>query len=125
VFETRMRRIFTCSLLLLSLTSGRALANAHLEASEPSAGAVLAQPPGWLRLRFDEFVRLPGTGVELISPDGRVRLLGPLAHDPADFRGVLSPLPPGLVPGRYVIRWRALSSNAHRTRGDFAFTVAP
>ena len=120
-----MRRIFACSLLLLSLMGGRALANAHLQGSEPTAGAVLAHPPRWLRLRFDEFVRLPGTGVELAYPDGRTRLVGPLTREPGDFRGLLSPLPPGLAPGRYVIRWRALSPNAHRTRGDFIFTVLP
>jgi methionine-rich copper-binding protein CopC len=118
-----MRRIVPPSIALLMLTAGPAFAHAHLEASEPSAGAVLVRPPTRLRLRFNEIVRLPGSGVELAYPDGRTRRLGPLTRDPGDVFGVLSPLPPSLAPGRYAIRWRALSPNAHRTHGDFGFTV--
>ena len=118
-----MRRSILHSIVLLSLTAGPAFAHAHLEASEPSADAVLVQPPARLRLRFNEIVRLPGTGVELAYPDGHTQRLDPLTRDPGDYRGVLSPLPPGLVPGRYAVRWRALSPNAHRTQGAFAFTV--
>ena len=120
-----MHRTLLPSIVLLMLTAGPALAHAHLQASEPSAGAVLVQPPARLRLRFNEIVRLPGTGVELAYPDGRTRRLGPLTRDPGDVFAVLSLLPPGLAPGRYAIRWRALSPNAHRTRGDFGFTVRP
>ncbi len=29
----------------------------------------------------------------------------------------------GAPPGRYLVRWRALSPDAHRTRGEFAFTI--
>ena len=118
-----MRKTVLYSLALLSLAAGPALAHAHLQASEPRAGAVLVQAPTRLRLRFNEIVRLPGTGVELVDPDGHTRRLDLLIRDPTDDFSVLSPLPAGLAPGPYVVRWRALSPNAHRTQGDFGFTV--
>jgi methionine-rich copper-binding protein CopC len=120
-----MRRTILPSIALLMLTAGPVFAHAHLRASDPSAGAVLVQPPRRLWLRFNQIVRLPGTGLELTCPDGHTRRLGPLTRDPGDLRGVLSPLPPGLGPGPYLVRWRALSPNAHRTHGDFGFTVRP
>ena len=61
-----MRRTLLCSLVLIMLTCGRAFAHARLEASEPRAGAVVAHAPPQLRLRFNEVVRRPGTGVELV-----------------------------------------------------------
>jgi hypothetical protein len=120
-----MRRSILCSLALVSLTGGQALAHAHLEASAPRAGAVVAHAPPQLRLRFNEVVRRAGTGVELVYPDGHSRLLGALAQDPKDVRAVLAPLPADLSPGRYLVNWRALSPDAHHTKGTFAFTVRP
>ncbi len=118
-----MRRTVFCSLILLSLTAGQALANAQLQASEPRDGAVLAQAPSKLRLRFTEIVRLPASGVQLTYPDGRRRLLRPLVQDPRDLLSVLAPLPAGLPPGRYVVGWRALSPVAHHTHGSFTFVI--
>jgi methionine-rich copper-binding protein CopC len=62
--------------------------------------------------------------VELTTPDGRTLVLSPLAQDPKDVRAVIAPLPADLKPGRYRVRWRALSPDAHHTQGDFSFTVA-
>jgi len=118
-----MRATVVCSLLMLSLMGGRAFAHARLQASNPPGGAVLAQAPSQLRLRFNEVVRLAGTGVELAYPDGHSRLLGPLVQDPKDVRAVFADLPPGLPPGHYAVNWRALSPDAHHTHGAFAFTI--
>ena len=118
-----MRRTLVCSLLLLSLMGGRALAHARLQTSNPPDGAVLAQAPPKLRLRFNEVVRLAGTGVELAYPDGHWRMLGPLVQDPGDVRAVVAELPAPLPPGHYMVSWRALSPDAHHTHGAFAFTI--
>ena len=32
---------------------------------------------------------------------------------------------PALAPGRYTVRWRALSVDTHVTEGDFTFEVQP
>jgi methionine-rich copper-binding protein CopC len=121
-----MTRLFACAAAaaaLLGLAAGPASAHVRLLGSEPRAGASLAAAPARLVLQFSEVPRLAGTGVELTGPDGRARLLQPLARDRRDVRRVSAPLPAGLGPGLYVVRWRALSPDAHRTRGELSFRV--
>jgi methionine-rich copper-binding protein CopC len=120
-----MRNPVLLALMLASLAAGGAQAHARLVEASPPQGAILAQAPGRLWLRFNEVVRVAGSGVQLTGPDGRARLLDPLTQDPKDARAVLAPLPAGLAPGRYLVRWRALSPDAHRTQGEFAFTIRP
>jgi copper resistance protein C len=107
----------------LALTGGQALAHAQLVKADPRVGSTVVGAPGQLRLRFNEVIRLPASGVELIEPGGRAVLLTPLKQDPKDLFAVIAPLPPGLPQGRYEVRWRALSPDAHHTQGDFSFTV--
>lgn len=104
----------------LSLLAGRALANARLIQTAPAAGST-TPAPARLWLRFSEFARLPGTGAELVYPDGHMTRLT-LLRDPRDSQAMAAVLP-RLAPGRYEVRWRALSPNAHPTHGDFNFTV--
>jgi methionine-rich copper-binding protein CopC len=118
-----MIKTFGC-VLALTAASGTAMAHAMLMSSVPADGAALKTAPVRLRLKFNEVPRLTGTGVELTGPDGKARSLMPLAKDPADLRGIVAPLPFGLAPGRYQVRWRALSPDAHHSAGQFAFSVA-
>jgi methionine-rich copper-binding protein CopC len=116
-----MRRLLL-TLAALALTSGQAFAHAQLVRADPRVGSSVAAAPTRLWLRFDEVVRTAGSGAELVAPDGRVTKLS-LSQDPKDVRAVVAPLPAGLGPGRYEVRWRALSPDAHHTQGDFSFTV--
>jgi methionine-rich copper-binding protein CopC len=118
-----MRRPVLPAVILALLAAGAAEAHALLVKAAPADGETLARAPDRLWLRFNEVVRLAGTGVEITGPDGRSRLLGPLAKDPKDVRALYAPLPANLAPGRYQVRWRALSPDAHKTRGQFAFVV--
>ncbi len=104
--------------------AGPALAHVQLERADPRVGSTVAAAPPRLWLRFNEVPRLTGTGVQLVAPQGAPVLLQPLTADPKDVRAVYAPLPAGLAPGRYQVRWRALSPDAHHTQGDFSFTVA-
>ncbi len=118
-----MKTSLLCLSLALALTASQALAHVRLEKADPRVGSTVAAAPARLWLRFNEVPRLTGTGVQLVAPKGAPLLLQPLTADPKDVRAVYAPLPAGLAPGRYQVRWRALSPDAHHTQGDFSFTV--
>ncbi len=120
-----MLKIALATLTLLALTSGQALAHAQLIKADPKVGSTVAIAPARLWLRFSQVLRLSGSGVQLIEPDGRAMILSPLTQDPADVRAIVAPLPAKLQPGRYQVRWKALSPDAHHTQGDFSFTLRP
>jgi len=121
-----MRYILPAAAVVISgFGAGGAFAHAQLVQADPRVGSTVREAPVIISLRFNETPRLPGSAVMLIGPDGRKTLLGPLAHDPGDPMTLLAPTPRGLGPGAYKVRWGALSPDAHRTQGDFAFTVHP
>ena len=109
---------------LLTVPALPASAHVRLLASEPASGATVARAPRELVLHFNEVPRLAGTGVQLTGPDGRPTLLQPLRKDAKDVRQVVAPLPAAMGPGQYLVRWRALSPDAHRTQGQLSFRVA-
>ncbi len=110
--------------LILSLMAGRAFAHAQLVKADPPVGSTLAAAPTRLWLRFNEVLRLAGSGVQLTRPDGPTVTLSPLRQDPKDVRAVIAPLPSDLPAGRYLVRWKALSPDAHHTQGSFSFTLS-
>ena len=120
-----MRTLLLSTAACLVLGTGHALAHAQLAQAAPRVGATVRHMPVIISLTFTEVPRLPGSAIMLIGPDGRKTLLEPLAHDPGDPMTLLAPTPRGLGPGRYGVHWGALSPDAHRTQGDFAFTVSP
>ncbi len=111
--------------LILAAPGGEAFAHAQLVRAEPKVGAVITASPGRVWLRFNEVVRPPASGVQLVRPGLPPLLLQPLTADPKDPRAISAPLPADLGPGRYQVRWRALSPDGHRTQGDYVFTVRP
>ncbi len=110
---------------LLGLGAGHAFAHAQLVQADPRVGSTVHEAPVIISLRFDEVPRLPGSAVMLTGPDGRQTRLGPLAHDPGDPMTLIAPTPRHLGPGAYKVHWGALSPDAHRTQGDFGFTIHP
>jgi methionine-rich copper-binding protein CopC len=118
-------KLLLLSAASLALTAGQALAHAQLVKADPKVGSTIAAAPARVWLQFDEVIRPAASGVQLVEPDGKAVVLTPLAHDPKNTRAVTAPLPPNLPAGRYLVRWRALSPDGHRTQGDFGFTIAP
>ena len=117
-----MNKLVIPAALAACLVCSQALAHAHLEKADPRVGSTVQAPPARLWLRFNEVIRPNASGVQLVAPDGKATLLS-LSRDPKDSRAVVAPLPAGLAPGKYLVRWRALSPDGHRTQGDFSFSV--
>jgi methionine-rich copper-binding protein CopC len=117
-----MRQLTIPAALAVLMTAGPAFAHAHLEKADPRVGSTVAAAPSRLWLRFSEIIRPHASGVQLVGPDGKATVLA-LSQDPQDKRAVIAPLPAGLAPGKYLVRWRALSPDGHRTEGDFSFSI--
>jgi methionine-rich copper-binding protein CopC len=120
VEEGAMRTLL--ALVLVAFVATQAAAHAVLESTSPASGAVLTTSPAELRLTFSERIEPRFSAVEVLRDGAKVATRAPHA-DPARNALVL-PLPP-LAPGRYQVRWRAVSADSHRIEGSFAFEVRP
>jgi methionine-rich copper-binding protein CopC len=107
---------------LLSLVVASAAAHAVLLESNPSLNASVFGPDVPIKLRFNVRIDATRSRLTLLRPDGTAAPLELAKDSPAD---TLSTLAAGLVPGAYRLRWQALASDGHITRGEIPFTVAP
>jgi methionine-rich copper-binding protein CopC len=100
-----------------------AFAHAHLVRATPAAGGTVHDAPGEVVLRFNEkletafstVVVRDAAGKQVDKADGQV--------DKADHTVMKVSLQP-LTPGVYKVEWRALSTDTHKSNGDFAFTIS-
>lgn len=111
------------AVLLASLigccAGGPAWPHATLLDSVPPDGAMLAQAPASLVLRFDEAVA--PIDVRLVGAQGESIGL-PVTVQARDGRVTVT-LPPGLGEGTYVVGYRVASADAHPVSGSVQFTV--
>ena len=103
------------------LAAGSAFAHAHLEASTPPAGATVASPAE-IRLAFSEAVEPKFSGLTTTGPGGEVTL-GAASIEAGHPNALIVPIAKTLAPGVYTVKWRAVSTDTHRTQGSFTFTV--
>ncbi|HEX6489782.1 MAG TPA: copper resistance protein CopC [Gaiellaceae bacterium] len=96
-----------------------AWAHARLISSDPADGAVLAQAPTRVTVRFDEAVRVLAGTVVVRNSDRRSVAAG---RPKASGQNVTIPLR-RLADGDYTVRWRILSDDGHTSEGVFAFAV--
>lgn len=116
-----MKRIalssLVCVIVLFAMTQP-AFAHARLVSSTPQADGILHGPAIAIYLKFDSRVDGSRSRLDLVSPDGRIEALKISAPGDAELAAHA-----GLVPGKYTIRWQALSTDGHITRGEIPFTV--
>lgn len=119
----------TFAVVLLLVGAAVALARpaaAHVSLTEttPAAGSQVSVAPTQVELTYSAELLDVGNAVQVTGPSGT------LALEPLQVaeRSLVQPLPAGLPPGEYTLRWRAASGDAHPIEGTFAFTstaVAP
>lgn len=96
-----------------------AFGHAVLVATSPAAGAVLAQAPQEITLKFDEPVQ--ATTLRLFDPKGQVLKVGVRA---GENNGVHLALPAGAAEaGTYVLNWRVLSRDGHPVSGHLDYSI--
>ncbi|MFZ0629891.1 MAG: copper resistance CopC family protein [Acidobacteriaceae bacterium] len=109
--------LFALGLLLLA--PRMALAHAHLMSSTPAANATVQGPEVAIELRYNSRVDGQHSMLMLVRPDNRSETLT------LDRQSAATNLNTHLrlQPGHYSIRWQALSTDGHITRGEIPFTV--
>ncbi len=101
-----------------------ASAHAHLLAETPTADATTPSP-GSLTLSFSEGLELRFTSVLVKGPDGATVKTGPDHLAQGNPKLLLVPMVEKLEPGRYMVEWKAVATDGHKTQGTYGFTVAP
>lgn len=110
------------ALAVMLLQPVAAAAHAFLLHADPGAGAVLAQAPKTVRLRFNSELE-PRVSTLIVKDAGGVRA--------SEGEGVVDARAPATIStrllttrkGRYHVYWRVVSRDGHRTEGDYTFTV--
>ncbi|HEX7626096.1 MAG TPA: copper resistance protein CopC, partial [Gaiellaceae bacterium] len=113
------RAVAVLAFLALAAPAGAA-AHATLLGTTPSNGAVLPQPPGTVRVSFDDTVRVASGNAAVSNATNRSVLVAPAT---THGRVLTLPLRPGLPNGSYSVRWSIVSDDGHREQGVIAFAV--
>jgi len=107
---------------LLLMCSGGAFAHAMPAQNTPAAGAVLAQAPATVVIRFDS---------ELEPLFSRLIVKDDAGKQVSKGNGKVDPANPTLLTaelgkqqrGVYHVYWSVVARDGHRTQGDYRFTV--
>lgn len=105
--------------LLVLLGAQSASAHAQLLSTTPEDGAVLAEAPSEVVLRFNEAVQLLDGATRLFPGDETPIVLDAHVVDTEVFAS----LPDGLADGRYALSYRIVSADGHPVSGAISFTV--
>jgi len=96
-----------------------ALAHAHLVTSAPAANGTVQGPDVAIDLKYNSRVEVKGSMITLVLPGGGTQRLT-LDRQSND---VNLDAHAHLKAGSYTLRWQALSTDGHITRGEIPFTV--
>jgi len=121
---SRRPRLATFAMLLgaLFLAAGRAEAHAIILSSKPAANSQVAQGPVDILLQFNSRIDIDHSRVSLVDPAGKVMALAAVE---GSAPGSLTASGKTDAPGKWIIRWQALSLDGHITRGEIPFQVTP
>jgi hypothetical protein len=104
----------------MALVPKAALAHAVLLASTPSAHATVKGPEIVVQLKFNSRIDGAHSRLYLVDSSGKVQ---PLTLNPQDSPDILAAHSVNVNAGGYTIRWQALASDGHITRGEIPFVV--
>jgi methionine-rich copper-binding protein CopC len=116
------KAIYTSALAIgIAIVAPRAaLAHAVLVHSNPTANSVVAAGDVQVTLAFNSRVDPLRSSLSLLEPDGNITRI---AIGPPSSPEILSGKMSVVVKGTYKLRWQALSSDGHITRGEIPFSV--
>jgi hypothetical protein len=100
------------------LFASGAQAHAHLEKASPAENAAVAAPKA-IHLEFSEKLEAKFSAVELMKTDGTAVAV----TSKVDGKTIDGALAAPLAPGGYMVMWHVLSSDGHKMKGQYNFTV--
>ena len=118
----RAAAIAAFALLFVVASGGVALAHTELASTSPDAGATLTTSPEVIELRFTGGVTATPDSLRLFDATSREVALDPVER--IDGRLLRAPVQGVLADGKYVVAWRAVSTDAHPLSGTFNFTIS-
>ncbi len=123
MFSRRAAGLAVAGVLAAVIAAAPAAAHSFLVEATPSSKDHVATSPKTIKLRF-------GGGVEpkyskLTLEDAAGKGLGEGSIGVPDKPRELSMDAPELAPGKYVVRYRVLSTDGHIVEGNYEFTVDP
>lgn len=120
------RRIWLAAVLAVLTTvalTSIVRAHANLLRSDPADGAILAEPPGEVRLWFDEPISSEFSTAQLFDTNSQPIEIASIRTDSADPTLLILTLPE-LPPGVYSVLWKILSeTDGHFSQGLLVFGV--
>lgn len=117
------RRSLLLAAPLLSFAFVRpASAHAHLRSAVPAPGGTVAKAPHEVLIHFSEEVEPRFSGIAVTDAAGRRMDHGQPRTAKADARTLIVTVGP-LASGTYKVAWHALSTDGHKTHGDYSFSV--
>lgn len=100
---------------------GPALSHSFLVEATPSSKDHVATSPKTIRLRFGGGVEPPYSNLSIQGGDGKILAEGAVGKPETPRELTLDA--PTLAPGRYVVKYRVLSTDGHIVEGNYEFTV--
>lgn len=108
-------------LLLLGLPTFVA-AHANLDHAEPKVGSTVNEAPKEVKIWFSQSVEPAFSTIEVFDSAGKQIDKKDSHVDKAD-KTILIVSVPTLENGTYKVVWHVVSTDTHKTHGDFKFTV--
>lgn len=99
-------------------------AHAFLDTANPAVGATLKSPPAEVSITFTEALEPAFSRITVVDESGQRVDLGndhAASDNPMRFSVGLK----ALKPGSYKVLWQVTSVDTHKTKGSYAFTIAP
>lgn len=118
---TVRRRLAAAWLALVLAWPAHASAHAFLDHASPRVGSSVQVSPPEVRLWFSQELEPAFSTLSVQDSSGKRVDKG----DAKVTQDTMQISVPALAPGRYTVRWRALSVDTHVTEGDFTFEVQP
>jgi len=107
------------SWLLLIVSAPSAHAHASLTHASPSAGAALSAAPQEVTLTFTDTLEAAFSKITVTDANGIEVSQGKGQVNGNVMRVSLKPL----TAGSYKVNWRAVSTDTHKTEGNFTFNI--
>jgi methionine-rich copper-binding protein CopC len=100
-----------------------ALAHAHLTHATPAANAVVQDSPANIQLQFSEGIEPKFAKVAITGANGTRVPTGTPTLDPNNKILLIVPITGPLSPGSYKVDWSVVSTDTHKVKGSYSFTV--
>lgn len=123
ISKRRAVGILAGGFLAAAVMAGQAFAHSFLVEATPSSKDHVPASPKTVKLRFGGGVEPKYSKLTVENAEGKV--LGEGSIGVPEKPRELAMEPPELAPGKYVVRYRVLSTDGHVVEGNYEFTVDP